>query len=153
MKETVARGVENGILAYVGKGKGGSYEPFHFGNSIAPADVEISNEMFVITAEEAKKHDALLRAVRDGTLMPEDWYGPGVEPTETAGRDAPPGSEARIELYTRRAARGEALFSSADYPAAREVDAPAPSQQVSTATVDGMNVSRVHHRAQIMGAA
>ena len=101
----------------------------------------------------AQSRDALLHAVQDGTPLPEDWYGPGLPPTENAGRDAPPGSEARIELYTRRAARGEALFSSADYPAAREVDAPAPSQQVSTAAVDGMSFNRVHHRAQMMGAA
>ena len=101
----------------------------------------------------AQTRDALLQAVRDGTTMPEDWYGPGLPPTENAGRDAPPGSEARIELYTRRAARGEALFSSADYPVAREVDAPAPSQKGIAAAVDGMSFSRVHHRAQLMGAA
>jgi len=55
VKETIARGVENSILAYVGKGKGGRYQPFHFGGSLNPGDVEISEEMFVITAEEAKK--------------------------------------------------------------------------------------------------
>ncbi|HYV39720.1 MAG TPA: DUF499 domain-containing protein [Gemmataceae bacterium] len=56
VKETIARGVENSVLAYVGKGKGGRYKPFHFGTSLNPADVEISDEMFVITADEAKKH-------------------------------------------------------------------------------------------------
>ena len=56
VSETIARGVENGLLAYVGKGKGDSYEPFHFKESLAPDDVEVSDEMFVITAEEAKKN-------------------------------------------------------------------------------------------------
>jgi hypothetical protein len=56
VKETIARGVENGVLAYVGKGKGSRYEPFHFGASLDPAEVEISDEMFVLTADEAKKH-------------------------------------------------------------------------------------------------
>jgi len=56
IKETIARGVENAILAYVGKGKGGRYEPFYFGTSLDPDEVEISDEMFVLTAEEAKKH-------------------------------------------------------------------------------------------------
>jgi hypothetical protein len=56
IKETIARGVENGLLAYVGKGKGGRYEPFHFKESLAPEDVEISDEMFLITVEEAKKN-------------------------------------------------------------------------------------------------
>jgi hypothetical protein len=55
VKETVARGVENGILAYVGKGKGGRYAPFHFGTSVRADEVEISDEMYLITAEEAKK--------------------------------------------------------------------------------------------------
>ena len=56
VKEAVARGVENRALAYVGKGKAGRYEPFHFECSLDPDEVEISDEMFVITAEEAKKH-------------------------------------------------------------------------------------------------
>jgi hypothetical protein len=56
VKETIARGVENGVLAYVGKGKGGRYEPFHFGTSLDPADVEVSDEMFVLNADESKKH-------------------------------------------------------------------------------------------------
>jgi hypothetical protein len=56
IKETIARGLENGLLAYVGKGKGGQYEPFHFCTSLPPEEVEISDEMFVLTAEEAKKH-------------------------------------------------------------------------------------------------
>ncbi|MFO0881272.1 MAG: DUF499 domain-containing protein [Gemmataceae bacterium] len=56
VKETIARGVENGVLAYVGKGRAGRYEPFLFGTSLSPDEVEISDEMFVLTAEEAKTH-------------------------------------------------------------------------------------------------
>jgi hypothetical protein len=56
VKETIARGVENGVLAYVGKGRSGRYEPFLFGTSLPPDEVEISEEMFVLTGEEAKKH-------------------------------------------------------------------------------------------------
>jgi hypothetical protein len=56
VKETIARGVENGVLAYVGRGRSGRYEPFLFSTSLAPDEVEISDEMFVITGEEAKKH-------------------------------------------------------------------------------------------------
>jgi hypothetical protein len=55
VKETIARGVENGLLAYVGKGKGGRYEPFCFGTTLDASEVEVSDEMFVITADEAKK--------------------------------------------------------------------------------------------------
>jgi hypothetical protein len=56
IKETIARGVESSVLAYVGKDKSGRYEPFYFGASINPSEIEISEEMFLITAEEAKKH-------------------------------------------------------------------------------------------------
>jgi len=38
VKETIARGVGNGVLAYVGKGKGGRYNPFHFGVSLDAAE-------------------------------------------------------------------------------------------------------------------
>jgi hypothetical protein len=56
IRETIARGVENKVLAHVGKDRQGRYDPFHFGESINAGDVEISEEMFIITGEEAKKH-------------------------------------------------------------------------------------------------
>jgi hypothetical protein len=55
VKETIARGVSSGILAYVGKGSGG-YKPFVFGSSLTADEVEVSEDMFIITADEAKKH-------------------------------------------------------------------------------------------------
>jgi len=56
VKDTIAKGVSAGILAYVGKQSGGGYKPFVFQESITPADIEISDDMYIITAEEAKKH-------------------------------------------------------------------------------------------------
>jgi hypothetical protein len=60
IKETIARGVSNGQLAYVGKTPGGKYHPFSFERTIPTADVEISEEMFIITKEtaEAYRRDA-----------------------------------------------------------------------------------------------
>jgi hypothetical protein len=55
VKETIARGVSGGILAYVGK-SGGSYNPFLFNTSIDVEEIELSDDMFIITADEAKKH-------------------------------------------------------------------------------------------------
>ena len=55
IKETIARGVSGSIIAYVGK-SGSSYKPFIFGKTMSDEDVEISDEMFIITADEAKKH-------------------------------------------------------------------------------------------------
>lgn len=56
IKDTIARGVTAEIIAYVGKAGAGGYDPFYFGGSLAAGDVEISDDMFIITAEEARKH-------------------------------------------------------------------------------------------------
>ncbi|MBN1890000.1 MAG: ATP-binding protein [Thermoflexales bacterium] len=56
IKETLARGVAEGRIAYVGKTAGGGYQPFVYETAMNPADVEISEDVFIITAEEAKKH-------------------------------------------------------------------------------------------------
>ena len=55
IKETIARGVNSGVLAYVGK-KGDTYDPFVYGAGMNATDVEISNEMFIITKETAEKY-------------------------------------------------------------------------------------------------
>ncbi len=54
IKDTIARGVSNGMIAYVGKTSGGKYKPFHFNESINSSDVEISDDMFIITGDEAR---------------------------------------------------------------------------------------------------
>lgn len=56
IKDTIARGVSSEIIAYVGKAGAGGYDPFYFGGSLAASDVEFSDDMFIITAEEARKH-------------------------------------------------------------------------------------------------
>ena len=56
VKETIARGVTEGMLAYVGKKGGGRYEPFIFKKSMSANDVEISDDVFIVIAEEAVKH-------------------------------------------------------------------------------------------------
>lgn len=55
IKTTISRGVENGILAYVGK-QGAKYEPFFFQVSLLASDVEISDDVFILTAEDARKN-------------------------------------------------------------------------------------------------
>lgn len=53
IKDTIAKGVEAGLLAYVGKGPQGTYQPFCFKQSISPSDVEFSEDMFIIPADAA----------------------------------------------------------------------------------------------------
>src|SRR5262249_43949152 len=54
--DTIARGVGSGHLAYVGKAPNGEYDPFLFKSEIDRANVEISDEMFVINREAAEDY-------------------------------------------------------------------------------------------------
>jgi hypothetical protein len=56
IKETVARGVSAKLLAYVAKSADGHYDPFCYGGELSAGEVEISDDVFIITGEEAKKH-------------------------------------------------------------------------------------------------
>lgn len=56
VKETIASGVSNGQLAYVGKTANGKYLPFHFERTLNASDVEISEEMFVVTKDTAEAY-------------------------------------------------------------------------------------------------
>jgi len=56
VKDTIVKGVEAGMIAYIGKSSSGGYEPFYFETSISGDAIEITDDMFIITAEQAKKH-------------------------------------------------------------------------------------------------
>jgi hypothetical protein len=57
VREAIARGVANGHLAYVGKkGASGKPEPFEFNKQISSTEIEISDDMYIITATEAAKY-------------------------------------------------------------------------------------------------
>lgn len=56
VKETIARGVDAGLIAYVGKSPDGGYDPFYFDCGLSTEDIEISDDVFIITGEEARKH-------------------------------------------------------------------------------------------------
>ena len=56
IKETIANGVSNGLLAYLGKGPEGQYEPFYFETQLTADQIEISDSMYIATAETARKH-------------------------------------------------------------------------------------------------
>lgn len=52
---SIAKGVSEGQMAYVGKDLGG-YDPFIFRQPLSEGDVDISEEMYIITAEDAERH-------------------------------------------------------------------------------------------------
>ncbi|MEW6185517.1 MAG: hypothetical protein AB1585_07235 [Thermodesulfobacteriota bacterium] len=56
IKDSVVRGVAEGLVAYVGKSSQGGYQPFFYKKALNPEDIEISDDMFLIKAEEAEKH-------------------------------------------------------------------------------------------------
>lgn len=58
IKDTIVRGVENGMLAYVGKKGDGSYFPFHWQASLGAQDIEISDDMYLIQQEVAEAYKA-----------------------------------------------------------------------------------------------
>ncbi len=55
VKGVIARGVSEGRMAYVSQGTDG-YDPFVYKQSLNDNDVEISDDVFIITAEDAEKH-------------------------------------------------------------------------------------------------
>jgi len=59
VKNTIARGVESGLLAYVGKISSGEYQPLHFGGNLNAQDVEISEDMFIVSRETAESYKKL----------------------------------------------------------------------------------------------
>ncbi|MCH8343169.1 MAG: ATP-binding protein [Planctomycetes bacterium] len=56
IKDTIARGVSEGHVAYVGKSPKGDYKPFLYKTALQAANVEISEDMFILTAKEAERH-------------------------------------------------------------------------------------------------
>jgi hypothetical protein len=59
IKDTIARGVESGLLAYVGKLPTGEYRPFVYASSLSPQDVDISDDMFIVTRDTAETYQKL----------------------------------------------------------------------------------------------
>jgi len=56
VKETIARGVCEGHVAYAGKSPKGGYDPFLYKTTLNSSDVEIAEDVFIITSTEADKH-------------------------------------------------------------------------------------------------
>ncbi len=55
LRATIAQGVTNGQIAYVGK-NGEIYEPMRYQTETGPGDIEFSDDMFIITRETAEKY-------------------------------------------------------------------------------------------------
>lgn len=93
IKDTVVRGVENGMIAYVGKKADGTYAPFHWQTSVAAVDVEISDETFLVTKETAAAYEAQKKAAPPPGPTPPGLVppGPGASVPVLPVQQPPPG--------------------------------------------------------------
>lgn len=95
--ETVARGAREGLLAYVGKSPKGGYDPFVYKQPIERGDIEVSEDLYVITAEEAEKHiepprlEKLLLVPARAQMKPLDSASFTVEALDQHGERIDPG--------------------------------------------------------------
>jgi len=56
IKQAIARGVSENLMAYAGPLANGQYQPFCFESSMTPLDVEIGSVTVIMTADEARRH-------------------------------------------------------------------------------------------------
>ena len=56
VRDTIVRGVCEGILAYVGKTASGDYDPFLFRKTVTLDDVELSDDVYIVTKETAEAY-------------------------------------------------------------------------------------------------
>jgi hypothetical protein len=83
VKDTIARGIESGVLAYVGKGASGKYQPFAFKQSVSASDIEFSDDVFLITAESAQAYLDQLKQAAAPVTPAEPGTTPTPAPTST----------------------------------------------------------------------
>lgn len=87
VKDAISRGVSSGLLAYVIK-HGDRYDPFIFNQSLSPFDVEISDEVFIISKETAESYVSQISEKQQLARL-------ALSPTKT---DLAPGEKLQFEL-------------------------------------------------------
>lgn len=111
VRDTIARGVSSGQLAYITKRAGGGYSSFVYNQSMTTADVEISDDVFIITKETADKYvaeRAAANAVAAGKAVPipapnqPQPDGGGITPPVV-----PPTKPVQGEMFTQMQWNGE----------------------------------------------
>lgn len=80
IKNTIAQGVTKGVFAYVGKTSTGDYDPFFYNTVLGATDIEISEDMFIVTRETAEAYKAAKESLATETVTVEPS---GVEQTGT----------------------------------------------------------------------
>ncbi|MCW5968034.1 MAG: ATP-binding protein [Blastocatellales bacterium] len=108
IKQTIATGVQEGIIAYVGIAEDGNYAPFVFRKSLSPAEVEISDEAFIIKKEVAEAYEARPKAPipvnppsgEEDSTEQTNGDGPSVTPPPPPLPLPPPPQDAKLLKWT-----------------------------------------------------
>jgi hypothetical protein len=96
VKDTISRGLDAGIVAYVGKAASGDYNPFVYKRSLNSADIEIADDVYLIVRERAEEY----KAKKDtppppspdgGSDSPARETAPTPDTTRPTGADTPAG--------------------------------------------------------------
>ena len=99
VKQTICRGVEAGTMAYVGKEPNGKYEPFVFRQVLVAGELEIAEDVFLITKSAAEAYLAAQEPDKKpspspGPATPEPGGGDGggttIAPTPPPATPPPP---------------------------------------------------------------
>ncbi len=90
VKQTVSRGVEAGVFAYVSKLGDGSYKPFVFGTPLSVLEVEVTDDVFLIRKEDAQAYVEKQNAPKpeeDGDGDDDTGDGGTTDADDTGSRD------------------------------------------------------------------
>lgn len=88
VKDTISRGLDAGTVAYVGKASGGGYEPFVYKSSLGASDIEIADDVYLISRERAEEYLAKKAAPTAEPSSTQAASG-GTQPA-TGGANPPP---------------------------------------------------------------
>jgi hypothetical protein len=92
IKNTISKGLDAGVIAYVGK-TGTGYEPFVYRKSMLPSEIEIGDDVFIITKEAAEKYVAAQSQPEPAKAQQETQMLPG-GPSSDIVKDGPPAAPA-----------------------------------------------------------
>lgn len=90
VKDTICRGVEEGLFAYIGKAAAGEYDPFLFKTSLTPIEVELADDVYLIAKATAEAY--VQSKVKPATPTPTPTPGAAPSTGDGSAHPAPPGS-------------------------------------------------------------
>lgn len=99
LKDTIARGVESGMLGYVGKKPDGTYAPFHWKSSLTAFDIELSDDVYLIQRETAEAYTA--KPVPAPGSQPQSRPGDRLPEPQPPKPPIPPGTEKSSGVVSR----------------------------------------------------